>query len=177
MTSGKMTVPYSARAPCRGTVCHTHSMRSGTTLTSSYLLYQAMTAEQQLCAAFGWRQHTLSEIRDNSDKVYNTLSLTGHDIRDSDSVLLGATLGRGTLHGDSLPHTLTGIRDNSDKVYIIPGRNRDPALYSAGAPCRGTTCNTHSLRSGSTQTRLIYQAMTSRTVTLCCTQLAATYTH
>ena len=95
MTSGKVTVLYSARAHCRGTVCHTHSMRSmrsGTTLTSSYLLYQAMTAEQQLCAAFGWRQHTLSEIRDNSDKVYNTLSLTitGHDIRDSCSVLHSA---------------------------------------------------------------------------------------
>ena len=49
-----------------------------------------------------------------------------------------------------MPHTLTQIRDNSNKVYIIPGRNRDPVLYSAGAPCRGTVCHTHSLRSGTT---------------------------
>ena len=38
-----------------------------------------MIAEQQLCAAFGRQQHTLNEIRDNSDKVYNTLSLTCHE--------------------------------------------------------------------------------------------------
>ena len=49
-----------------------------------------------------------------------------------------------------MPHTLTQIRDNSDKVYIIPGRNRDPVLYWAGAPCMGTVCHTHSLRSGTT---------------------------
>ena len=70
---------HSAGAPCRGTVCHTHSVRSGTTLT---------------------------------DKVYNTLSLTGNGIRDSDSV--STALRWGALHGDSLQHTLIGIRDNSD---------------------------------------------------------------
>ena len=49
------SVLHSAGAPYRGTVGHTHSVRSGTTLTSSDLLYQAMTAGQRLCAAFGRR--------------------------------------------------------------------------------------------------------------------------
>ena len=104
---------------------NTHSVRSGTTLTSSYLLYQALTAGQRLCAAFGWRQHTLSEIRDNSDKfifiIPGTDSRRQHtltEIRDNSYKFIFIIPGIDSRR----QHTLSEIRDNSDKfIFIIPG--------------------------------------------------------
>ena len=95
MTSGTATLCCTRQ---RGTVCHTHLVRSGTTLTRLIYIYIPGNdiSHQGQCATLGWGtlqreslSHTLSEIRGNSDKVYSTLTLTGNDIRESDCAVFG----------------------------------------------------------------------------------------
>ena len=111
-------------------------------------------------------QHTLTGIRDNSDKVFiiNTYqAMTSGAITVLHSA--GAPYMGTVCHTHSLRSGTTLTRFVLYQA-MTPGTVTVLVTHSAGAPYMGTVYHTHSVRSGTTLTRLIYQAMTSGTVTV-----------